>query len=92
MKQALSRLRGREGVVLDTMFWIHLFEDSPKYGALCERVLAEVERGLFRGLVTPVTAAELVVKPLAQGRQDVADRYRAALQGSAKRGPRFHAA
>ena len=30
-------------------------------------------------MITPVTAAEILVRPLEQGRQDLADKYRLAL-------------
>ncbi|MBN1268998.1 MAG: type II toxin-antitoxin system VapC family toxin [Kiritimatiellae bacterium] len=79
--KSLRRLRGRTGVVLDTMLFIYLFEDEPRHAALCERLLAEAETGTFRAVVTPVTAAELIVKPIRQGRPDLADRYRSALAG-----------
>ena len=75
-----SDLRGRRGVVFDTMFFIYLFEDVPKYAALCENILGQVAAGFCHGVITPVTAGELVVKPLQQGRPDIADRYRSAMQ------------
>jgi len=74
-----TQLRGRRGVVLDTMVGIYLFEDQPRYGALCEELIALAGRGVFGGVVTPVTAAEVLVKPLREARPDLADAYRAAL-------------
>ncbi|MFH0907838.1 MAG: type II toxin-antitoxin system VapC family toxin [bacterium] len=68
-------------MVFDTMFFIYLFEDVPKYAELCETVLAEVADGYCHGVVTPITAGEVIVKPLRQGRTDIADRYRGALRG-----------
>lgn len=73
------RLVGRSGVVLDTMVFIYLFEDAPKFGAVCEFIVQQAALGKFRGVVTPVTAAEVLAKPLEQGRWDLADRYRVAL-------------
>jgi predicted nucleic acid-binding protein len=73
-------LRGLKGVVLDTMFFVYLFEDVPRYADLCEYLIKEAETGLFSAVITPITAAELLVKPLSQGREDTADRYRNTLR------------
>jgi predicted nucleic acid-binding protein len=62
------------------MFFIYLFEDVSKYAATCEKILDQVARGFCHGVITPVTAGELVVKPLQQERPDIADRYRSALR------------
>jgi predicted nucleic acid-binding protein len=74
-----TELKGRRGVVLDTMLWIYLFEDHAKYSAACSRLVQEAEAGTFSGVITPVTAAEILVKPLQQRRSDIAERYRMAL-------------
>ena len=71
--------RRHDRVVIDTMVLIYLFEDTPRYGALCERILRDIARGKYTGIVTPITVAELLVKPLQQGRTDLADAYRRAL-------------
>ncbi len=39
-----------------------------------------INGGAFSGVVTPVTAAEILVKPLQKGETSVSDRYRAALR------------
>ena len=72
-------LKGRRGVVLDTMVWIYLFEDHPKYSAVCSRLVQEAEAGTYSGVITPVTAGELLVKPLQKHRPDIAERYRMVL-------------
>ena len=74
-------LKGRSGVVLDTMFFIYLFEDHDKYASICEELLLNIERGTFSGVVTPVTMAELVIKPLKAERLDVARSYRGSIMG-----------
>lgn len=75
-----KRLAGRKGVVLDTMVFIYLFEDSPQFGSVSEFILEQVGLGKFEGVVTPITAAELMVKPIQNRRYDLADRYRLALR------------
>jgi predicted nucleic acid-binding protein len=79
--KALEKLRGRPGVLLDTMVFIYLFEDVPAYAPVCENLLSRMTTGWFGGIATPITLAELIVKPLQQGRGDVADRYRNAVSG-----------
>jgi predicted nucleic acid-binding protein len=75
-----KRLAGRKGVVIDTMIFIYLFEDSPQFGSVSEFVLEQAGLGKFECAVTPITAAELMVKPLQNKRYDLADRYRLALR------------
>jgi predicted nucleic acid-binding protein len=73
------RLQGREDVVIDTMVFIYLFEDSSRYGELCDTLLERAAEGAFSGIVTPVTAGEVLVKPLKSKRPDTADAYLNAL-------------
>jgi predicted nucleic acid-binding protein len=75
-----KRLAGRKGVVLDTMVFIYLFEDSQQFGSVSEFILEQGRLGKFESIVTPITAAELMVKPLQNKRYDLADRYRLALR------------
>jgi len=65
---------------MDTMVLIYLFEDHPIYGELCEQIMSRLAEGFFSGVVTPVTAAEILVKPLKQKNFLIADRYRGALR------------
>ena len=74
----INVLAGHRGVVLDTMFFIYLFEDHPEYADLCENILSRIESGLFTAAVTPITGAELLVKPVQKGDFRIADRYRLA--------------
>ena len=76
----MKRLDGRSGVVLDTMVFIYLFEDVPPYAEVCQDLVQRASAGRFRGVISPVTAAELLVKPLASKRHDLADEYRVALR------------
>ena len=79
MKALVSAL-GKGRVVLDTMFWIYLLEDDPRYGAICQEVANLISAGQFCAVVTPVTAAELLVKPIEKNRPDIADKYRNGLE------------
>lgn len=72
-------LQGAERAVIDTMVFIYYFEDHIEYGDQADAVIRDAARDLFEAIVTPVTAAELLVKPLQADRPDIADRYRTAL-------------
>lgn len=72
-------LQGGRDVILDTMVFIYLFEDNPTYASVCEWLLQQAAHAVFTGAITPVTTAELLVKPLQSQRSDLARRYRDAL-------------
>ncbi|MBU0677005.1 MAG: PIN domain-containing protein [Verrucomicrobia bacterium] len=76
-------LRKGEGVVLDTNVLIYLFEDHREYGPVAEFVLNQAASGVFSAVITPITTAEILVKPLAMGRTDIADAYRRAMRNLA---------
>lgn len=67
-------------VLFDTMLLIYLFEDVAPFAAKCEALFERVRNGELKGIITPITMAELVVKPLAKGRSDIAESYRLALE------------
>lgn len=67
-------------MVLDTNVFIYLFENAPPYAPYCEYLIEKAEAGIFSGVVTPVTAAEIIVKPLQEKRPDLADKYLLALR------------
>jgi predicted nucleic acid-binding protein len=76
----LSELDGMQGVVIDTMVLIYLFEAHPDYADLCEHIIGRIGEGFFSGVVTPITAAEILVKPLKQKHPSIADRYIRAIR------------
>ena len=73
-------LDGRRGVVIDTMVFIYLFEDHPAFGDICENLFNQIKVGVFSAIVTPITAAEVLVKPLKKGQMSIADKYRNAIR------------
>lgn len=75
----VEALDGAQRAVLDTMVLIYYFEDSTVYGDRAESVIRAAASGVFEAIITPVTAAELLVKPLMAERSDIADRYRTAM-------------
>jgi predicted nucleic acid-binding protein len=70
----LRELRGRR-VLLDTSIWIYHLEANPEFGDVAGKVIAALERGVFRGALSELSLMELLVMPLRLGRVAVADEY-----------------
>ncbi len=64
---------GRVG--LDTSLFIYYFEENPKYLNLCREVFEVFEIGKASAITSMVTLLEVLVRPLAEGRQDLVDEY-----------------
>jgi len=73
-------LDGRRGVVIDTMVFVYLFEDHPAFGDICENLFNQIRVGVFSAIATPITAAEVLVKPLEKGQLSIVDKYRNAIR------------
>ncbi|MGD8209529.1 MAG: type II toxin-antitoxin system VapC family toxin [Desulfobacterales bacterium] len=71
---------GRHGDVIDTMVFIYLFEDHPSFGDICENLFNQIKVGVFSAIVTQITAAEVLVKPLKIRQFVIADKYRNAIR------------
>ena len=66
-------------VGLDAAIWIYEFEANPKYGPIIHPFFRDrLDAGKNRFGASLVTLAEVLVQPIALGRKDLADRYRAA--------------
>ena len=76
----IKALDGKKGVVIDTMVFIYLFENHPDYADRCEKIIGRMGEGFFYGVVTPITAAEILVKPLKHNVSSIADLYRNAIR------------
>ena len=48
-------LDGKQGVVIDTMVFIYLFEDHPTFGDICENLFNQIRGGIFSAIATPIT-------------------------------------
>ena len=76
----LSERLGSISVVgLDTSIFIYHFESHPGYFPLTQEIFSDIEAGLRKGVTSTITLMEIIVKPLALGRQDVARKYEALL-------------
>ncbi|MDD4018385.1 MAG: PIN domain-containing protein [Kiritimatiellae bacterium] len=73
-------LKGVRDAVFDTMVLIYLLEDHPTYAPVCESLFGLAEAGSLSGVITPITLAEVIVKPLKAGQPELADRYQNAIR------------
>ena len=60
----VEALRGARSAVVDTMILIYLFEDHAACGDRAESIMSDASRKVFEAIITPVTAAELLVRAL----------------------------
>lgn len=70
-------LENRDQVVIDSNIFIYLFEDHEEFGGTAEFIIEQAEKCIFSACITPITMAEVIVKPLQNGRYDLADKFRA---------------
>ena len=63
-------------VALDTMIWVYDSEAHPTYGPIVRPVFSAIGSDRLRAGSSLMTLGELLVKPLALGRVDLADAYR----------------
>lgn len=75
MGQIDDALAGHRVVAIDTCIWIYHLEQHPEYADAAGAVVAAVEQGRCRGVISELTLMELTVLPLKLGRQDIADEY-----------------
>lgn len=79
----MGRLSERLGSIsvlgLDTAIFIYHFERHPRYLPLTQDIFSGIEAGLRKGVTSTITLMEIIVKPLALGRQDVTRKYEALL-------------
>lgn len=75
----LKRLKGKENVLLDTMLFIYLFEGDEKYADVVEKIIALANEKVFSAIISPISAAEILVKPVRLGEVAIADKYRNVL-------------
>ena len=70
-------------VAFDTAPLIYYIEEHPDYLPLADELFDAFDKGNARGMTSALTLHEVLVKPLRDGRRDLADRYREVLTASA---------
>ena len=79
MDRFVEAIRACSVVGLDTSIFIYHFEAHPTYLTLTRELLSTIEQGVLRGTTSTITLMEVIVKPLALGRPEVARKYEALL-------------
>ena len=70
-------------VAFDTAPLIYYIEEHPDYLPLADELFDAFDQGNARGMTSALTLHEVLVKPLRDERQDLADKYREVLTTSA---------
>jgi len=77
----ITELRG-EMVYLDTNVFVYAVEGFPEHQAFLAELFEHIETGEIAAVTSELTLAEVLVKPLGLGRQDVVELYEEMLQTS----------
>ena len=78
----IEPLRRASAVCFDTAALIYFIERNPKYVGLAKPMFAAIDRGEKAGITSYITLLEVLVKPVLQRRNDLAEEYRQLLLGS----------
>ena len=68
-------LRGVQRLGVDTAPVIYFIETNPRYEALVTEIFQRISNGVIEGLCSVITLTEVLVQPLRQGDQQVAQDY-----------------
>jgi predicted nucleic acid-binding protein len=79
MERLRERLAGHAVIGLDTAIFIYHVEAHPRYQALTQELLADIQAGRRTAITSTVTVMELTVWPWQVGRPAVAREYEALL-------------
>src|SRR5450759_169851 len=74
-----ERLGSFTNLGLDTSLFIYHVENHPIYSPLTHELCSGIEMDERKGYTSTITLMEIIVKPLALGRQDIARKYEALL-------------
>lgn len=81
MGQLAPLITGR-AVAFDTAPLIYYLEEHPTYLPLADELFDAIDAGNANGMTSVLTLLEVLVKPLRDGRSQIADEYRQLLTGS----------
>lgn len=79
----LTTLIANKLIAFDTVLLIYYIEENPDYLPLADELFGAIDTGLARAITSVLTLQEVLVKPLREGQQELADRYRELLTNSA---------
>jgi len=66
-------------IAIDSAPLIHWLVEHPRWGGAYAGLFEGIAEGRWRGQISAVTLAEVLTGPLAQGREQLAERYEAIL-------------
>ncbi len=75
VKALKERLADLQTVLLDTSVFAYHLADHPQYSPLTTAVLAAIESGSLKGLVTTLTLSELLAQPARAGNRRAVQEY-----------------
>lgn len=64
---------------LDTVLFIYLLEEHPKYLGQVERIFDRIQKGKEEAVFSCIGMIELMMGPKKKGREEIANRYRELL-------------
>jgi predicted nucleic acid-binding protein len=70
-------------VAFDTGPLIYYIEEHPDHLSTADELFGAFDTGAARGMTSVLTLQEVLVKPLREGREDIARKYRQVLSYSA---------
>lgn len=79
----LTPLIAGKSVAFDTGPLIYYIEEHPDYLSPADELFGALDSGAADGMTSVLTLQEVLVKPLREGRKDIAERYREVLTNSA---------
>jgi predicted nucleic acid-binding protein len=79
MGRFTERLKPFSTIGLDTTVFIYHFEENPTYLPLTLELFTSIETGTRTGITSTITLLEIIVRPLALNRSDIARKYEALL-------------
>ena len=74
----LNEINGKK-IVLDTVVFIYTLEGNAEFGDRAKAIFEAIEQGKCRGYASDLVLAELMVKPLREGKPDLAEEYASEL-------------
>lgn len=70
----LDEIQGKT-IALDTVVFIYALEGNEKFGKRAEQIFAAIEKRQCKSFVSDLVLAELMVKPLREGKTEIAEEY-----------------
>ncbi|MGK4007869.1 type II toxin-antitoxin system VapC family toxin [Sorangium sp. So ce1036] len=78
----IAKLAGASRIAIDTAAFIYFMEDHPVFGPIVEPLFVSLDEGRMAGVSSELTLLEVLVRPLAEQREDLANAYRRLLLDS----------